>query len=168
LIGLLDARAGIAFGVALALVALGKWNAARVRHAAAPADLRLGVLNVAVAVVFAVVLAVRPGGASDSAWWAGQWATDWGAMTISPSGGGFAVTYTSAGASGTATLSRLGDGQLEGKWCRNACEPPNDSGRLRLQLSSDGESLEGWYSNGDGPIVTSDPNFALRGRRAVR
>lgn len=90
---------------------------------------------------------VRGGAASGSGaargGWAGTWKTAWGEMVLSGGGGRVSGTYGSSG----RIEGRITNGGriLEGRWTKSG----NRTGRVRLELTADGQGFTGKWGRND-------------------
>lgn len=168
-LGLINAWAGLAFGLSFLVVALGKAKAERKLKARATMQhLRWGTINAAVASLPLLVLPIfQPAMSAPEAKWAGEWDTDWGKMTVTVNSDRVTAQYESRTGGGKADLKATNEHQLDGSWCRGTCAPPNDTGLLRLVLLESGHAFKGWYTIGlDSEINQGDdPAYQVNGRR---
>jgi hypothetical protein len=168
-LGLINAWAGLAFGLSFLVLAWGKANAERkpggsvtTRH------LRWGGINAAVASLPLVALLVSPyATVAPDTKWAGEWDTDWGRMTFAVKSSRVTAQYESRTGGGQVDLKATNERQLDGSWCRPSCASPSDTGRLQLILDESGQTFKGWYTDGlDSEIKQSDdPAYQVNGRR---
>ncbi|MCX6627285.1 MAG: hypothetical protein NTW28_06615 [Candidatus Solibacter sp.] len=169
-LGVINGWAGLAFGLAFLLLALGRANAERNLNPRAPTGnhLKWGLINAGVASVPLVVLLIfHPGATASSSKWAGDWETDWGKMTFRAGSSQVTAQYETRGGSGKAELKPSAARQLDGSWCLGTCTPPNGTGRLRLVLDENERTFKGWFTYGlDSPIQAGDDaENQISGRR---
>jgi hypothetical protein len=170
-LGLINAWAGLAFGLAFLVLAVGKSNAERLLGGAAPTrNLRWGVINAAVASLPLLALQILPPASAPDPRWAGEWETDWGKMTFAVQSNQVTTQYQSRTGEGRADLKATRERQLDGSWCRGSCAPPNDTGRIRLILDETGQAFKGWYTIGLESDLKQDddPAYQVNGRRKAQ
>lgn len=170
-LGLVNAWAGLTFGLSFLVLALGKAQAERnLKVPATTRHLQWGALNAAItSLPLLALLILQPGADAPGAKWAGEWETDWGRMTFSAKSNGVTAQYESPTGSGKVDLKTTNERQLDGSWCRGSCAPPNDTGQLRLVLDESGQTFKGWYTNGDSEVKQGDdPAYQVNGRRKAR
>jgi hypothetical protein len=171
-LALINAWAGLAFGISFLILAWGKANAERrLGGAATTRHLQWGAINAAVASLpLLALLAFGPAAVAPAAKWAGEWDTDWGKMTFAVNSSRVTAQYESRTGGGQADLKTTNERQLDGSWCRGSCAPPNDTGRLRLVLDESGQAFKGWYTNGVDSEVKQgdDPAYQVNGRRKAQ
>lgn len=169
-LGLINAWAGLVFGIAFLVLAWVKANAEHKLVGDTPSrSLRWGVINAVVtSLPLLVLLAFRPGAVATEAKWAGEWDTDWGKMTFAVKASRVTAQYESRTGGGQVDLKATNERQLDGSWCRGSCAPPNDTGRLQLVLEESGQAFKGWYTNGLDSEIQHDPAYQVNGRRKVQ